>query len=242
MYSEPKGPEGYPAFFVSAESGKQIMKPDIAHAMIKDMTRFVIFIYSALIFTACALSSKPAAAQDEMLLLPDSYLEYNAPNRRTPGNEDFSLGGAPDDEQSASEIFSLLPDDIKQEIIDEAAQVQRLCERNSREAMFYDCECIASRFIDGRVIRGPDIAQSSITSEIKPDCVNVAGVAGYAYRQCNSMRAYGASRPEEVCNCYGNYVAYKFQAAPIATFSFFNNYSTEAIISCKKDSNAHQRL
>lgn len=176
-----------------------------------------------------------------MMLLPDNYRQYNAPGGTDAGDLDFD-GRQNADDMTAAEIFEVLPRDIQDEIIDEAEQVAQRCANQDVNSQFYDCECIAARFIDARVLRGPEISAYSLVAELEPECVNSAGVAGYAYNQCSGMNAYGAQNAEEVCSCYGNYVAKQFSKTPVASFSFFSKISANAIIACKRDIKAHENL
>lgn len=98
-------------------------------------------------------------------------------------------------------------DEIPQEVIAEAEQIKGICQAHHRMSIYYECECWAMRFLEQRLVRGPDMDARIVMLDIQAECPNMPAIAGYAYQSCISQGIDFFPKdqdPEEYCGCIGN--------------------------------------
>jgi hypothetical protein len=97
--------------------------------------------------------------------------------------------------------------EIPEEAIVEAEAFQQACEADSTLSTYYECECWAMRFLEQRIIRGPEVDATAVMLDIQADCPNTPAIAGMAYNTCIGQGVDffpDKHDPEEYCSCVGN--------------------------------------
>jgi len=111
-----------------------------------------------------------------------------------------------DDEKSRiSDVDSLELEKITEQQMQEAEAVYQLCEANKDLRNATDCECLAAKFLDFRIKRGPMPSQNALLIEITQKyCRNVVETTGIEYERCmrGSGFSYNNIRPKDYCECY----------------------------------------
>lgn len=99
-------------------------------------------------------------------------------------------------------------DDIPGEALDEMEEFHAMCETDFVYQMHYNCECLATRFLEERIRIGPNVPQTTVISTITGECIDRGKAAGTAFEQCQTAGglAYmgGDIDPEEYCECVAN--------------------------------------
>lgn len=104
--------------------------------------------------------------------------------------------------------------EIPEEAIVEAEAFQKACVADVNLSTYYECDCWAMRFLEARLVRGPDIQQDIIMMDIGSECPNTAAIAGSAYKNCIAQGIDFFPKkqdPEEYCSCVGNSYAKLFE-------------------------------
>lgn len=124
----------------------------------------------------------------------------------------------PAERPSMQYVFDSLPPDIQEELLQETDYARDLCNANSIFATYQDCDCIAVKFLDNRLSRGPGKHTYTILNEVATECVNQPAIAGHEYKTClGRMKTYDpkyAVRIEEMCACTGKEVAKAYAYSP----------------------------
>ena len=128
--------------------------------------------------------------------------------------------------------------DLPEEYIQEAQNYFHLCETTGSMYLYYNCKCLASKFLDKRIELGPKASNTSIALKISNECADATQAAGYEYKQCIQ---HGPMMPpeiplEEYCSCYANTYAKLYEqgssGGPGSRTSV--NFRTQAYIMCHK--------
>lgn len=125
--------------------------------------------------------------------------------------------------------------DIPDEYIAEAVAFNERCEADIDMRMYKDCDCLASKYLDERIKRGPQAGVASIAMFIEEACPDATEAAGIKYQTCMSS---GPMMPpkiplEEFCQCYANTYAKLFEAySPEANSRTFVALGTRAHVMC----------
>lgn len=129
-------------------------------------------------------------------------------------------------------------DEIPEEVIEEAEQIEQRCTDSSTMSVYYDCECWAMRFLEQRLIRGPEVSQNSVMMDIGTECPNTPAIAGYAYNTCihQGISTFPSGQdPEEYCECVGNSYAKLYErSGQTLTSSLIVKMKTISALSCTK--------
>lgn len=168
--------------------------------------------------------SYEASAQDELLKpLPD-FLQAAPENVPPPLPEETVEGVAAQETEKPSALETLLKpktdsidtppeaanrDDLKDipdEYIEEALAFGDSCAVNRQMQLYFDCRCMAVKYLDRRIAAGPDAAPSSIQVGIGAECADGTGISGRMFESCRSNYASvpKGKDPEKFCACYGN--------------------------------------
>ena len=111
-----------------------------------------------------------------------------------------------------------------------------MCQDDYVLQMHYNCECMATRYLDERIRVGPIESRALIISRINKECVDDAAAAGTAYNKClkyGGMNYTGGSMsPEEYCQCVGNNYAILLKTSPPRAMGmkYMNQLMTSAYI------------
>ncbi len=87
----------------------------------------------------------------------------------------------------------------------EALGVYDWCNKNNRVKNQTDCECLAAKFLDLRIKRGPIVGKDVLILEVtQKDCRNVVETTGIEFSRCmkGSGFSYFNIRPKDYCECY----------------------------------------
>lgn len=132
--------------------------------------------------------------------------------------------------------------DLPEEYIQEAQKYYARCENTGSMSLYYNCKCLASKFLDKRIQVGPQASGTSIALTIAGECADATKAAGYEYGECIKN---GVLMPinvpiEDYCACYANtfaklYEKYSHSGPGTRTFV---HYQTQAYISCSDPESA----
>ncbi len=114
-----------------------------------------------------------------------------------------TLQSAPDGKnEQTPNLYANLP----QEYILEAQQFFSRCKSSGTMSPYYNCKCLATKYLDKRIELGPEASDNDISFAIEGECPDASEAAGYKYTQC--LKQLGAipprTDPEEYCSCYAN--------------------------------------
>lgn len=82
------------------------------------------------------------------------------------------------------------------------------CSTKARLSEFYDCKCLASKFIEGFHDLQGQANYDTVLLRYKGECRDGAGMAGHAYSMCMESASYFVpvnvrDDPKPYCECYG---------------------------------------
>jgi hypothetical protein len=208
--------------------------------MNKDGIMKQLFIVAAAFLLALPAFA-PALAQGAPSL-PGSFTipSASAPAPQTQGANAASSapeGAAPQKEVIFNKLFDSLPRGIQDEIMNEATEVEQSCSKNNIYSYFHDCECLGTKFIEQR-LNHPDEAKENLTHNIRLECVNPPGVAGYSYDYCFRQFAYlmpssyGDKQKDQTCKCYARLMAKRYAESPDPSYSYISNMQMRTIDDC----------
>jgi hypothetical protein len=104
--------------------------------------------------------------------------------------------------------------DIPDEYIEEAIAFGESCKTDENLRQYHDCECLAVKYLDERIKRGPRAHSSSLMLAIEEQCPDATEAAGIRYEQCiqNELNMPQDIPIESFCTCYANTFAELFEA------------------------------
>lgn len=110
--------------------------------------------------------------------------------------------------QAAAPVDTARGRKILDSFIEEAHQYQRQCEESAQYNLYYNCECLAERYLKIRLSM-PDKKQTEIVYEVNNlgnECIDASGIAGLQYEQCTKSGPLLPSdmAADKYCQCYGN--------------------------------------
>ena len=110
-----------------------------------------------------------------------------------------------DENKKISDVDELNLDEVTEQQMEEAEEVYASCKESLRVSRAVDCDCLAAKFLDERIKRGPLESQNIIVLEItQRECRNVVETTGMEFESC--MRGtsfnYNGIRPKDYCECY----------------------------------------
>ncbi len=107
-------------------------------------------------------------------------------------------------------------EEIPKEYLEEMQEVYEQCESTMKLSQFYDCKCRALAFLDQRIELGPYAPDSYVQAQVKPGCADPVKVAGRYFNIClNMIIPRGYLKPGQVCECFANEMARKFDRTPV---------------------------
>ena len=141
----------------------------------------------------------------------------------------------PEDKSAlAQKIYAQLPREDQIKLIDESNEVLAYCKGRGFFAKFHDCECVAAKFIEERLVN-PEMQRTniSVADQVADECPNVPGAAGYAYENC--MRSYNHKMPiglTTFCECYGSEFGKFYQENAASVMPNITRQATRAYKAC----------
>ncbi len=125
--------------------------------------------------------------------------------------------------------------------LEEAEAMLRNCQSTLKLSRYYDCECYAAKFLDGRIKKGPMASKEEIIETFYSDCRNIIETTGYEYTRCMARtvkRPVKNIEPKDFCECYARQWAKNFEAYDgIVNFSSKNLMKLRARSYCKHREN-----
>lgn len=160
-----------------------------------------------------------------MMLTAVSYAQKPPPKR-----------GLPRTFPDMQHVFVALPQDLQDELMQEAEMAQGMCAQNSLFAAYQDCECIKYKFLNARLATGMEESISSLVEEVGRECPNKPAIAGLQYGQCMERMPFATTAPkeqvEEFCACVGNKVAEAYARAPANSIRYQIQLVSRAQMEC----------
>lgn len=125
-------------------------------------------------------------------------------------------------------IFNTLTPDLQDELLDEAQQVYNECSQKMDYRDFHDCRCISSRFLETRLVQGPDRNRYDLLNEIRSQCADAPAIAGTSYDMCMNRLALLSPQTrhlrdkeiEDHCKCFARTMAKRYTAAPNPDYTY----------------------
>lgn len=137
-------------------------------------------------------------------------------------------------------------DEIPEEAIIEALKVADECKADQLLSTYYDCDCRGMRFLEKRLIRGPNASQQAVEMDIGAECPNLPAIAGASYQTCIGRGiSYFPARhdPEAYCSCLGNAYAKLYeQSGRSINMRLMIKMETIAALSCTNQEPGVPRL
>ena len=154
------------------------------------------------------------SAPDDSALTDSALPDASAEDVANQTESDL-LGILTPDEQTQEQEPSDL-DEIPDEFIIEASNFGESCRNNSEMSKYFDCRCMAVKYLDKRIEAGPEALASHIQNSLGYECKDGTGVSGELYEKClyNITNAPKHLDPEEYCSCYGNTFAKMYESYP----------------------------
>ena len=129
-------------------------------------------------------------------------------------------------------IFDQLPPEIQQEILEEAEMVHGLCSGRYTYSRFYDCDCVAAKFVDARIERGPGKGPTYLAEEVAIECPNQPGIAGFAWDQCQSIAENMPYGRNEYCTCFAKQYVTEYMERPVLKTPWLKSVMSKSLYKC----------
>ncbi|WP_435640354.1 hypothetical protein [Micavibrio aeruginosavorus] len=160
-------------------------------------------------------ATAPAATPDAAQPAPGAGLTILAP--KTPGPRS---------------VADIPPEDLPKELLDEMVSVEKECSDNTFFSAFQDCRCIAVKYLDERIKRGPYAVRNIIMNDVNTMCPNTPGVAGYVYKSCSEYMSWTRPDFEAFCRCTANLVADRYTRLPKMNNEYISGLRKRAMLEC----------
>lgn len=127
--------------------------------------------------------------------------------------------------------------DIPAEALQEMQDFFLRCDTDRLLKSHYNCQCLASEYLDERIRQGPIVDSSVILEGINTKCIDYGAAAGYAYNEClqyGGLGYDGGMSPEDYCQCIGqNYgILFRRSEGVSLSSSIIRRYSQSAKLRC----------
>lgn len=199
------------------------------------MQRILGLLVCMVLMIASGLVAGQARAQQDGFNSSEAGL---VPGKMIPGRTHGDPVSDEPADPTTNPIFLALPPEMQEEILDEAIGFQVECNRKRTYATFHDCECLSLRYLEERLLRGPEASADSIEYHIAHECTNPASIAGFAYGRC--FRLYQTTtRPDDLertCECYANEFAQRYANRPRANNQHQVRIGVQSIQHCRDTS------
>lgn len=130
-------------------------------------------------------------------------------------------------------VFEQLPEDIRTELMNETVQEYEKCSLKGIYSHFHDCQCVAVKYLDERIKRGPEVASELIMMDIQTQCPDAASIAGYQYVQCEDLFAFDViGNLDKFCACYANNIAKAYTKKPSSHSTYVTMLAANAMNEC----------
>jgi hypothetical protein len=127
--------------------------------------------------------------------------------------------------------------DIPDEFITEARAFYQQCSTTAHLSQYYDCKCLATKFLDKRIEKGDEPTKGQIARLVQGECLDASGAAGYEYQRCLAQPSLVPSNgipPEDYCACVGSTYARLYEGGGMrVSSSTFINLKSQAYVMCQ---------
>lgn len=108
------------------------------------------------------------------------------------------------------------------------------CTQNTITATYYDCRCLAVKYLDKRLELGRYYTPEELMNIIGKECTNTTEIAGYSYGVCTKELALmdRAENSESYCECFANAFAKAYQANPQLSSRYVQILQRNAYVKC----------
>lgn len=130
-------------------------------------------------------------------------------------------------------LFNQLPEDVQNNILDESREFETYCLGIDTYSEYHDCECLAHRFFEERVKRGPRQHMYSLFGDLKRECPDIAGMAGKSYDSCMRIMVSQPENIEKVCTCYANNLARAYAEHPNPDYRYVMDLGSNVMVKCR---------
>lgn len=162
--------------------------------------------------------------------IPESVI---LPGRTLPAGPQDNAGSLNDPLQNP--IFKGMSKEMQDEILKEAADYHAECEADSFFAQKHDCDCLAIRYTNERLQRGPKSSTGVIKMDIRQQCVDVPSTANFAYNKCLSVYKNADTNDlDALCKCYANDFANQYAATTDTNSNMEMNIGAAAMSKCSE--------
>lgn len=129
-------------------------------------------------------------------------------------------------------VADIPPEELPKELLDEMVSVEKECSDNTYFSAFQDCRCIAVKYLDERIKRGPYAVRNIIMNDVNTMCPNTPGVAGYIYKSCTEYMSWARPDYEDFCRCTANKVAERYTRNPRMNNDYIGGLRKNAMLEC----------
>lgn len=137
-------------------------------------------------------------------------------------------------------VFEQLPRDMQDELLAEMDQIHGICAANKSYSAYYDCDCIGVKFLDRRLMRGPQIGSTNLMFDVSKECVNSTSIAGHEFQRCLQRMHYLGDKMKEriyeMCECASNKYALAYAETPAMSIRYQMRMIVGAQRQCGYDS------
>lgn len=141
----------------------------------------------------------------------------------------LSSPGAP--QPALSDVVPV--DQIPKIILDETAEIEMNCRNNYLQSSFHDCECLAVKFLDARLLSDPEQNKDRVLQSVTSQCADETKIAGFIYTGCiGFMRFTNPDSAESFCGCASNQVAVNYTRNPLMSLRYIENLRRNAYNTC----------
>lgn len=120
-----------------------------------------------------------------------------------------------EEEKNSSKKPDIDTSKINPKYLDEAEKIYQTCKKDGVQSTRRDCECLAAKFLDERIERGPMVNQDVIFISLRGECKNMVEHTGYEYQQCmiNPIGVpFVTVVKKDFCECYARKWAQLYDA------------------------------
>lgn len=132
-----------------------------------------------------------------------------------------------------NDLFDSLSPDLQAILLEEMDVVYEECSQTKWYSVLHDCRCLSVKYLDERLIQGPEFTRTQIMADIAEQCVNTESIAGNAYQDCLEMNTVTSLKDvESYCECYANELATRYTRKPFAHRDYFMRLGADAHSAC----------
>ncbi len=197
--------------------------------------RFVVGLFVGCVCLAFAAS--PLRAQEAR----DS-LVHPAPSTAAPRHLESPAPSSQESSGAAAAPSANGPAPLKGQTKVDPAFLQEMenfygrCSNNSVTATYYDCRCLAVKYLDKRIELGRYYEPQELMNEIRGECANPAEIAGYSYGVCTKQLALmdRSENAQAYCECFANAFAKSYLRRPQLSSRYIQILQRNAYAKCSE--------